>query len=443
MKVSILKQKDFSLLMLGKLVSLMGTQMQNFALSLYVLKITGSATKFASVLAVTLIPQLILGPIAGVFTDWLDRKKIIIVLDMLSGILVGIYAIIFAINGCLSLNQVYILAISLSIISLVFNPAISTVIPSITKKEELVDANGINSFIMNLGNLAAPALAGVLFGFYDMFLILAINSISFILSFICEIFVDIPKTNKKPEKINAKSFINDFGEGIKFIKNKKIMLSVITLGLIINFTFTPIFSVGLTYISKQILKITDYQYGILETVLVIPMLMAPFICSSISKKIKFSRILFLDIFFTSILIGIMAIIPSTIYLNFFNSNFIPYISLITVTFIISLMISIGNMALGIMFQQEVPLEMMGRVGSVMGSVCMAAIPIGQIIFGLLFDKIEAWMCVSICSGILFITILAFKKALCGNTEDSNLSITNESLSLSSPEVVYAVDTNEH
>ncbi|WP_461612245.1 MFS transporter [Clostridium sp. Marseille-QA1073] len=165
MKIEPLEDKDFLLLMLGKLVSLIGSQMQSFALSLYVLKITGSATKFASVLAIALIPQLIFGPIAGVIADWFDRKKIIVLLDMLNGIMIGIFAIIYKINGGLSLLHIYVIVILMSIISTLFNPAINTVIPTLVKKEELVDANGINSFIMNLGNFIAPLLAGFLLGF--------------------------------------------------------------------------------------------------------------------------------------------------------------------------------------------------------------------------------------------------------------------------------------
>jgi MFS family permease len=56
--------------------------MQEFALSLYVLKISNSATLFSSVLIVAIIPQLFFSPIAGVITDWFDRKKIIIYLDI-------------------------------------------------------------------------------------------------------------------------------------------------------------------------------------------------------------------------------------------------------------------------------------------------------------------------------------------------------------------------
>jgi len=62
-----------------KLVSILGSNIQSFALSLYVLRITGSATKFASVLGIAIIPRLILSPIAGVIADWFDRKKLLFI----------------------------------------------------------------------------------------------------------------------------------------------------------------------------------------------------------------------------------------------------------------------------------------------------------------------------------------------------------------------------
>lgn len=437
MKLDFFKQKDFSLLMFGKLVSLIGTQMQNFALSLYVLKVTGSATKFASVLAITLLPKLFLGPIAGVFVDWFDRKKIIVYLDMITGIIIGAFALIYKINGGLSLLHIYTLSITLSTISLLFGPAISTVIPTIIKKEKLVDANSVDSFIMNMGNLIAPALAGILFGFYGMFIILVLNSISFILSSISEMFIKIPNVNKRPEKINISSFYNDFSEGISFIKNKKIMLNIIILALMINFVFNPIFSIGLTYISKQILNISDYQYGMLEASLVISMICGSFITKSISKKFKLGEMLFLSVFFSSILISMIALISSSSYLNLFNSNTIPYISIIIVGFMIVLIVSVANIALGTMIQKEIPISMMGRVGAIMSAGCMAAIPLGQMIFGLLFDKIEAWKCVSIGAAILFITILIFKKSLYSN-DNAELSLGNEELVVSSPELAAAI-----
>ncbi|KYH35576.1 enterobactin exporter EntS [Clostridium tepidiprofundi DSM 19306] len=411
MNIKLLKQKDFSLLIMGKLVSLVGTNMQNFALSLYVLKITGSATKFASVLAVTLIPELILGPVAGVFADWFDRKKIIVYLDMLSGIIVGIFAVIFKINGGLSLGYIYILVILLSMASLLLQPAVNTVIPSIIKKDELVDANSIVTVIMRLGNLLAPAIAGVLFGFYGLLVILIVNSISFIVSSISEMFINIPKSNKKPEKINVKAFFGDFSEGISFIKNKEIMLSIMILCLLINLAADATFSVGLTYVCKEIFKITDYQYGFFESILVVPMIMSPFICSMVSKKIKLGKQLFLGYIIASILIGIIAVIASPFYTNLFTGNFIPYISLIIITSLCILISGVANIAMFTIIQKETPLSLMGRVMTVMTTGGMATIPLGKMIFGLLLDNIEAWMCIGLSAVLLFMVIIILRKKL--------------------------------
>lgn len=420
-----LKQKDFALLMFGKLVSLIGTQMQNFALSLYVLKITGSATKFASVLAVTILPSIILGPIAGVLADWFDRKKIIVYLDMIRGIIIGIYAVIFVIKGELTLGSIYGLVIIMSISSLLFQPAIGTVIPSIVEKDDLMEANGVNSLIMNIGNLISPVIAGILFGIYGLSIILIINSISFILSSLSELLIKIPKVNKKPEKINMKAFINDFNEGITFIKSKKILISIIYLALIINFVISPLFSVGLTYISKEILEVTDSQYGIMEAVLVIAMMISPFIVSTISKKMKLGKLIFMNILICSFLTLIFAIIPSFIFMSKFESNLIPYISMIVIIFAIILILGIVNIGIATMFQKEVPLEMMGRTMTVMNSVCMAAMPLGQLLLGVSFDKIQPWIVISICSIFIFITIMTFRKNLIDSDNIDNVDNVKE------------------
>lgn len=411
MNVKLFKKKDFRLLMVGKTISLVGTQLQDFALSLYVLKITGSAAAFASVLAITLIPQLILGPIAGVFVDWFDRKKIIVYLDLIQCVIVGGYTVLFHFNGQLNLKDIYILVISLTFCSLIFQPAASTIIPTIIEKKDLLEANAANTFLSKIGSLIAPALAGTLFGFYGLFVIFIFNSISFLVSAICEIIITIPKMNKKPDKITFKNFFNDFGAGIKFIKNKRVILNIIILALVVNFVGDPVFSIGLTYISKKILLVSDFKYGIIQSIFVSSMLVSPLIAGIVNKKLSLGKIIFFDILFTSIFIAIMSIVPVPSFLRLFNHNTIPYVSLAAVIFLIGLVSSIGNIALGTFFQQQIPLNMMGRVGTVMNSVSMAAIPLGQMIFGFMYDKVPAYICVLIPAAVLFIASITLTRNL--------------------------------
>ncbi|ERI92523.1 transporter, major facilitator family protein [Clostridiales bacterium oral taxon 876 str. F0540] len=411
MNIGILKQKNFSILMLGKITSYIGTEMQNFALSLYVFKITGSATKFASVLAITLIPKLILGPIAGVFVDWLDRKKILVYLDILAALVVGAYAAGFAITGGLSLASIYVLVVLLSLISLLFQPAIGAVIPSIVEKDKLVDANGINSLLISIGTFVSPVLAGVLFGLYGLFVMLIIDSISFIVSAICEFVITIPKVNKAPSEISFKSFFNDFSEGLKFVKSKKLILNILFLALFLNFAADPVFSVGLVYIAKKILFLSDFQYGTIQSGFVVAMMIALFFCSGIIKKFETGKLIFLCFIVNSFVFALLAVVPAPFYIKLFNSNTVPYISIIVVTFMIGLIITMANITLNTVFQKEIPLDMLGRAGTLMSTVSMGAMPLGTMLFGFLFDKLPAYLCILISAATMLTATIVLRKGL--------------------------------
>ena len=411
MNIKLLRKKDFALLMIAKIVSLLGTQMQDFALSLYVLKTTGSATKFASVLAVSIIPQLVIGPFAGVFIDWLDRKKIIIYLDTIDGALIAYFAFMFSAKGSLSLSSIYVLVIAISIISVMYQPAIGTVIPTIMKKDELADANAINSLIMNVGNILSPIIGGALYGLFGLSIILILNAASFIIASVVEIFINIEKTNKMPDKINVKTFFNDLGQGFKFIASKKLILSIIIIAVVVNFALSP-FSITITYVLKNVLEVSDFSLGIAETIVTVSMFLGPFITSFMAKKMKNGRIIYIALVATALVFTAAAVIPHPAFLRRFNSNFGPFVCLIAACFVISMFVSIANIALSILFQEVVPLLVMGRVSSVMNMLCLVGTPLGQMIFGVLLDKISVSICIFIPGLMMILTLLCLKKALC-------------------------------
>ncbi len=411
MNLKLIKQKDFSLLILGKLVSLLGSNMQQFALSLYVLALTGSATIFASILSISILPRLLLSPIAGVFGDWFDRKKTIVILDLVNGIIIGIFATIYIIKGEITLPMIYILVILLEITEIFFHSAMSAVLPSIVDKEDLLDANSFNSLVMNIGNVLAPVLAAFLYGTFGMKIILIVNSISFILSALSEMFINIPKNHKQPEKINLKAFKTDLLEGVNIIKSNKLISTMIGLGTIINFCAAPLFGIGLIYVIKEILKVTDLQFGTFQMVLSTSMLAAPIICGGIMKKIKIGRLSYLSFITISILILIMAIIPSSFVLSTFTTNTVPYILLLIVSFVIGVVVTVANIGLGTLFSQIVPLELMGRTSTVFNLAVTIFIPIGQMIFGFLYDIISPSIVVAISGLIMLVAIIKYKYAL--------------------------------
>lgn len=411
MNFKLLKQKDFSLLIAGKLVSLVGSNMQQFALSLYVLAITGSATIFASMLSISILPRLLLSPIAGVFGDWFDRKRTIVSLDFLNGLILAVFAAIYIINGSLSVPMIYVLVILLEITEIFFGSAMSAVLPSLVKKDELMEANSLNSLVMNIGNILSPVIAAFLYSSFGIKAILVINSISFVLSAVSEMFINIPKSHEKPEKIDIKSFRKDLMEGINIIKSDKLISTMIGLGTVINFSISPLFSIGLIYITKEVLKVSDMQFGAFQMVLSVSMLLAPLICGGITKRIKIGRLAYISFIAVSMLILIMSIFPSSFVLKTFNTNMVSYIGLLIITFAVGLVVTVANIALGTLFDQVVPLDLMGRTSTVFNLAVTVFVPFGQMIFGVLYDKIIPSAAIIISGIILLAVTTLYKKAL--------------------------------
>lgn len=94
-----LLSRDFVLLVAGQGISLFGNMMLRFAMSMWVLDKTGSATIFASVLAISIVPTILLSPFGGVLADRVNRRTIMVALDAISAVLVLASAIVFATTG--------------------------------------------------------------------------------------------------------------------------------------------------------------------------------------------------------------------------------------------------------------------------------------------------------------------------------------------------------
>lgn len=420
MNMKLIKQRDFFLLILGKLVSLLGSNMQQFALSLYVLSLTGSATIFASMLSISIVPRLLLSPVAGVFGDWFDRKRSIVFLDFMNAIIIGVYAAIFIFNGSLTIPMIYILVILLEITEIFFHSAMAAVIPSMVDKEELMEANSFNSMVMNIGQLISPIIGAALYGAFGLKMILIANSISFLLSAISEMFINIPKTNKKPDKIDIKSFKASLMEGIHIIKKNKFISTMISLGTLINFSVSPLFSVGLIFVIKEILKATDFQFGLFETVFSLSMIAAPIIGAGFIKRVKVGRLCYISFMLVGLVILLMAPIPSKFILNSFGSNLVPYVLLMIITFIVGLLVTVANIALGTLFDKATPVELMGRTSTVFNFAVTVFIPIGQMIFGFLYDIIQPGYVIMISGFILILSVLKYRKKLFEADEEERM-----------------------
>lgn len=392
--------------MQGSLVSQIGSMMQTFALSLFVLNKYNSASLFASILIVSAIPRLIIGPFAGVFVDWFDRKKIIVSFDLLSGLVVGLAAVMYYSLGGLPLWSIYALSIALSLLSTLFQPAIQTVIPSIIEEKDLVDANAFNSIVHTTSNLISPLVGGFLMSFSTIGVILVVNACSFIISAFTEMFINIPHNHKTPEKIGFDSFKNDFMEGLAFIRNTKFLLMIGIIALTLNFAISPVFSVAVPFILKKIMVIKDYEFGLLNGVVASASIVGGFLAGSVTRRLSMNKILIIDFIAQPILVGVITVVTSGVVLSLVDGYYLPLFLLGFIQYILIMVMTIGNVVINTTFQKLIPNELLGRVTTVIGTFAMGAIPLGQGIYGFMLGKFDPW--VSMCCSVVLLSLVVAK-----------------------------------
>lgn len=278
------------------------------------------------------------------------EKKAIVGLDLLSGIVIGIYAYLF-ISGFDHLLGIYILCFMTSMISAVFQPAILTIIPSVVSEKDLEDANSVNAGIMNVGELLSPFLAGFLLYRFGIVFILVMNAISFILSAISESMISVSPILEKNDEFTLGAFKEDFKEGLFFINKTLGLKMIIFYGVAINFILSPITTVGSAFLFKVVLGVNDELYGIAESISASAMVIAPLVFGAVkwkvSQPVKMMRFMLL----AGGAIFMMGIIVNVTIVDFLTDRAL-YLTLIFLEFCLIFSISIANISLIVVFSKK-------------------------------------------------------------------------------------------
>ncbi|OGO78702.1 MAG: hypothetical protein A2Y23_08560 [Clostridiales bacterium GWB2_37_7] len=388
----------------GKLVSLMGSYIYSFAISLYILKVTGSGTSFAFSIFIGTIPRVLLSPIAGSLSDRVDKKKMIVGLDFLSGfVLLGLLALslIYGIR----LPFIYAASFILSVISTFFNNCFNAAIPSLVTDKSLMKINAYGRSIDSVSQILGPVMGGMVFGLISMKLFFLMNGVSFILSAISEMFIDFNynKARESKSEGNAKLCLRTVWEDIKevvvFIKGNKILSVVMPFSISCNFFLAASFSVVLPFVVNNVLGMSSVQYGMIEGAFPVGMLVTAIIISKLPEKEKNRKGLFIGIMGMGVLSIAMGlpVLDMFIGLNV-QLVFLYYMSMLFMYAIFLLML---DMPMMVVMQRTIPSEMLGRVMGVLMTISGGLTPLGILLTGVFIEIIPAYM-VFFATGIYFV-----------------------------------------
>jgi MFS family permease len=174
-----LRQRNFGLLWLAGLISLAGDWMLRIALPIYVYQLTGSALATSTMLIAGMLPDLLFGSIAGVFVDRWDRKRTMVICNLLLAI--GLLPLL-AVRSAEQIWILYLVAFYESTIAQFFGPAENALLPQLVDETHLVTANSLNSLNNNLARLIGPALGGIVAGLLGVVGVALIDAATFLLA---------------------------------------------------------------------------------------------------------------------------------------------------------------------------------------------------------------------------------------------------------------------
>jgi len=270
----LLMTKDFGLLFSGQVISQIGESINKVALLWFVYELTGSAFKMTVIGLLQTIPPLAFGPLIGVYLDRMRKKPVMIWVDLVRSVLVTLIPLLYA-SEVLTLELLYVLVFTTSIISTIFGPALASAIPLVVTRHQLTGANALIQSTLNIGLLIGPVLSGAGIAMMGAQNVLYINAATFLISAFCLMPIHLREsTPPVTRRADGTSLIRDLMVGFRFVfvQQRTVLLLMLTatlysLGASAFVFLLPVFA-------KEHLDAGPYELGWLWSSLGIGMLAA-------------------------------------------------------------------------------------------------------------------------------------------------------------------------
>jgi DHA3 family macrolide efflux protein-like MFS transporter len=404
----------------GQALSLLGSQLVQFALIWYLTVETGSATVLATASLVGLLPQVVLGPIIGTLVDRWNRRRVMMLADSIVALATIVLAVLFALD-VVAVWHIYLLMFIRSLAGGFHGNAMGASTSLMVPVEHLTRIQGINQMLNGGLNVVSAPLGALLLDILPIQGILLIDVTTALVAILPLFFIRVPQ----PERIEHRELPGserttvwqDFVSGLRYMLSWPGLLIIGLMAILINFLLTPAFSL-LPLLVKDYFGGEAIQLGWVESAFGIGIVLGGLLLGvwgGFKRKI-----------FTS-MIGLIGMGVGTLVLGLAPSNAI-YMA-VAGALMIGLMNPITNGPIFAVMQTTVAPDMQARVFSMLSSLAWGMSPIGLMIAGPISDRIgiQSWFLLggSLC---VLMALAGFFIPAVMNVEENrraNLELHNE------------------
>ncbi|BEP11778.1 MFS transporter [Acidothermaceae bacterium B102] len=255
---SALKIPNYRRYFFGQAISLIGTWMQSIAQGWLVYTLTNSATALGLVIALQTLPVLLLGPYAGVVADRVDKRKLMMVLQALMGVIALVLGVL-TVTHVVTLWEVYLLAVLLGLNNTFENPARQSFVLEMVGPAELRNAVSLNSVLVNVARSVGPAIAGLLITLGGTGICFLINAASFVAVVASLYFMDLSALQPSRPTGRGKGQLR---EGLSYVRNEpELLVPLVMMALVGCLAYE--FQVVLPVLAKATFHGDAQEYGFL------------------------------------------------------------------------------------------------------------------------------------------------------------------------------------
>ena len=385
--------RNFTLLLVGQASSLLGNNTLKFALSMFVLEETGSATVFATILALAMAPTILLSPLGGILADRANRKSIMVALDSLSGLAVLMACLLLSLGD--RMLVVGALLVALSILGAFESPTVQACVPQMLSGERLLQGNAAVSQIQAAASLVTPFLGSVLYtalGIQPIFL----GAVAcFFLTALLECFLQLDYRRPSRQAGVGAALRKDLSESMEFlIRQEPEICKLLLLAALVSLFVSGAMVVGFPYLVRTVLDLSAALYGIAESTLGVAAVLGGVCVGLLGERLRLGRL-------AGVFSGFgLCLLPCGLAFLLPLGALGRYGVLLVFFCICQAGCSVFSTCAISAIQARTPERLMGKVMSFVFTLSLCAQPLGQLLYGVLFDTFsQAPGCVLLPTGL--------------------------------------------
>lgn len=362
------QNRTFLIVWLGQTVSLVGSGISSVALVWWVYGETGSPVLLAAVSIAAAIPRVLLGPFAGAYVDRWDRRRIMLVVDALSGTATALIAALLFLDS-LQVWHLYAFGVVLGVGATFHFTALLASVPNIVHVNQLSRANSMTQISQSASLVLGPAMGGILIAVVGVGTTFVVDAFTFFFASATLVVVAFPS----PRSPADKAITEDIRVGFGFLRRHPALLTLLGLFGLTNFFIVPL-AILMPVVTVTIFGLGPEGLGAFQATLGGGLLAGGLLFAAVRLRRHFG-------------LNIIAAIAGfgSAYVLFGWSNLL-LLSLAALA-AMGLAVSLAGISSSTVFQREVPLDLQGRVFSARAVLAQGLQPVSLAVVGILAERV--------------------------------------------------------